>query len=608
MVNKFFALLLVMGVAVASGCGDDNPSGGGAQDAALDSGADAHWDGGPGLDAQGDGGQDLDAQPSPDGGTCTSDDDCAALAGPCQTASCDENTGTCQVEAVADETPCDDGEACTKDDVCTNGECAGTPYDCDDGLDCTDDVCNGEGCDHTMQPGFCAIDGACYSDGATNPNNECEVCDSSQPGVWSGKALGTHCTEGDGPCTQGQCDDSGRCSPVNVENFTDCDDGVAETFGDWCYEGRCSGFEQRILPSDSCYDEDKFVAATTASATGIHAVYLTGVAGIFSDCLATAYVETLDAGTAFDGQSLGTMHGSAVALWGDNLTVGQTLFSKVGSTWTSDNTNGTLRKAWNGVSNNWQTRWVGLRMIDVTKFLGVGFRTDGTPLARTCLYLCQSSCDWYCGNNSIDAQSDVFLTDIAVVAGGGVFLGGYRTSTTSNLLPIVDFERNGAQSWRELDQAGQGVGSSIKDFIGVGDHVLGVGPEGMMVWGPAQNFEQVCADTFDGYDLLQALEFEGRLFVLYTKELSGTQGGGRVFGVAHTTADADDCDAWVFHDIMTYLDVGPAGPGNFTGDPDTWDYDYRVFAVDDHEMYLLGSWWDEDSSHRAKSFLRWSIP
>ena len=72
---------------------------------------------------------------------------------------------------------CSDNDNCTHDDQCVNGTCAGTSYDCDDGLSCTTDICNGDGtCSYVLQSGSCLIDGVCYNHGEANPEIACQEC------------------------------------------------------------------------------------------------------------------------------------------------------------------------------------------------------------------------------------------------------------------------------------------------------------------------------------------------------------------------------------------------------------------------------------------------
>jgi len=209
---------------------------------------------------------------------------------------------------------CDDGDACTLGDICVAGGCVGTPYVCDDdGLGCTNEVCDGAGgCDVEVDAGSCVIGGACYADGAVDPDNSCLTCDTaSNPLTWSvrpddtpcdgpscttnvcqagtctstpdgascfigGACLADGATNPVSPCqvcdvampsawtnltdgtpcgTIGQCGGdqclAGACASVVSDDFTPCDDGNADTYGDWCFQSACGGFE---LTTDNAAD------------------------------------------------------------------------------------------------------------------------------------------------------------------------------------------------------------------------------------------------------------------------------------------------------------------------------------------------------------------
>lgn len=105
----------------------------------------------------------------------------------------------------ADGAECDDGLGCTYADKCNKGSCQGTVYACSSAQSCTVGACNGSGpapagCDFTLAPGYCRIADTCYADGAQNPTNPCEHCDTSQStGSWSTVAGGCVTTlAGDG--------------------------------------------------------------------------------------------------------------------------------------------------------------------------------------------------------------------------------------------------------------------------------------------------------------------------------------------------------------------------------------------------------------------------
>lgn len=246
---------------------------------------------------------------------------------PCTADSCDPVSG-CEAEPLADGEPCDDGDPCTTANICFGQVCAGSPTNCDDGDPCTLDLCSSQSgcvhppgeegvpclgpdpcvvsacaagacapagtvtncddglpctvdacegltgdCRHEIAFGDCLIDGACFHNGDENPAAECEQCLAYvDPASWT-VTEGFACT-GDGlSCTSDECHASGACTHVigpsqcavdatcyasGVANPTDpclvCDpstsqeawtpvpDGGACQDGDGCTEGEtCQG-------------------------------------------------------------------------------------------------------------------------------------------------------------------------------------------------------------------------------------------------------------------------------------------------------------------------------------------------------------------------------
>lgn len=178
----------------------------------------------------------LDDVPCDDGDTCTLDDAC--VAGTCQPGaalSCDDPVpGDCWTRVCAaggcQDAPdvgasCDDGVACTISESCqADGSCGGgalnqlecgclTEADCDDGLDCTEDVCTLAGnCSNPPVAGTCAIDGVCYGAGEPDPSGPCACEPSADPTTWKcadcGDGivdLGEACDDGDAVAGDG-CD------------------------------------------------------------------------------------------------------------------------------------------------------------------------------------------------------------------------------------------------------------------------------------------------------------------------------------------------------------------------------------------------------------------
>ena len=184
-------------------------------------------------------------------GTCPCTDKSIALGlfAPCEMAN---GHGICVGKRVCTDdglSPCDAVEPAV--DVC-NGEdddCDGSvdePLEvggdyvspCDDGNDCTEDICNGvDGCEQV------ALSQAECKDG-----NPCTVADHCEEGVCIGSLV--DCDDGN-PCTDDACNETGGC--IFTHNMADCDDGDPCTLGDECEEGVCEGV---VVPCDCQSDDD----------------------------------------------------------------------------------------------------------------------------------------------------------------------------------------------------------------------------------------------------------------------------------------------------------------------------------------------------------------
>ena len=186
--------------------------------------------------------------------------------------------GVCEPQELSG-TPCDDGDPCTTGDLCDKGNCLGGATDCDDGLSCTSDACDGAACLHVVDAGFCAIDGMCLAAGEANPLNPCEVCDPAlDEGAWT--ALdgdpcedGSSCTSGDtcqlgvcapgtsmcpddgNPCTVPTCEDN-LCDMIPAPTGIACDDQSICTVGDSCSGGVCVGGPPPAEICDDALDND----------------------------------------------------------------------------------------------------------------------------------------------------------------------------------------------------------------------------------------------------------------------------------------------------------------------------------------------------------------
>ena len=178
------------------------------------------------------------------GGSCVGEpDDTACPDGPgrrcagamgcqydlCTAATCSADPASCET-AVCVGTMCMRTSTCAMGQACCGGACVAAG--CDDGNDCTLDVCapatvsDAEVCRHTARTAAC-------SDG-----NTCTTADSCQT---DGRCVGTPLVCNDGnPCTDDPvCVPGAGCVPV--PNAAPCDDGDGCTPVDRCSAGACAG-------------------------------------------------------------------------------------------------------------------------------------------------------------------------------------------------------------------------------------------------------------------------------------------------------------------------------------------------------------------------------
>ena len=192
-----------------------------------------------------------------DGNACT-EDSCDPATGACANRpvtcddgnactvdSCDPATGAC-VRTFATG-PCEDGNHCTTGDTCAGGNClGGPPPNCDDGLECTGDLCDPyTGCRHFLSspPGNCDDGNVCTFD-FCGPTGHCQHSGSS----------GTSCdTNGASDCKIMQCERGDCVLALFVPAGSPCDDNNICTTGDVCADfGRCSGTPINCDDGDRC--------------------------------------------------------------------------------------------------------------------------------------------------------------------------------------------------------------------------------------------------------------------------------------------------------------------------------------------------------------------
>jgi len=200
--------------------------------------------------------------------------DCSAFdsASACQVGQCNVQTGACVASTAPDSSPCGPGTSCSTQS------------------------CNGGSCIEDVTAG-CLISNTCYSAGATNPANACQVCtpntsrtswsnrtgscddgdtctinDTCNAGVCQGTPR--DCSSLDSTCSLGVCDTTGSCvaqprnqgmvcSPSLICASNNCNNGsCVQTITEGCLIGNTCYIDGDLRPGNPCQVCDSSVSQT----------------------------------------------------------------------------------------------------------------------------------------------------------------------------------------------------------------------------------------------------------------------------------------------------------------------------------------------------------
>ncbi len=163
----------------------------------------------------------------------------------------DPNAGTCGHQDR--EGDCDDGSACTQGDRCAAGRCLGEAIRCDDGEDCTDDLCDPtRGCVQVPVDERCADQDPCSLDRCTSSG--CE-----NPPAPDGHPCGPVVS-----CVTAEICLLQQCVEVAIPEGAPCDDGELCTRDDHCQAETCVG-EQISRPPQVVADATLYYNPTSGS-------------------------------------------------------------------------------------------------------------------------------------------------------------------------------------------------------------------------------------------------------------------------------------------------------------------------------------------------------
>ncbi len=152
----------------------------------------------------------------------------------------------------SETTTCNDGFNCTKNDHCDGkGNCIGEEYSCDDGIECTRDLCDGSGgCINTLKNDYCYINNECIKDLSAKPGNYCMYCNVLFDQYnWTNEANGKKCDDGNASTGFDYCDGKGNCRGYTTDPFSDTGSILYDTSED---SGKTDSEDKTSIDREGC--------------------------------------------------------------------------------------------------------------------------------------------------------------------------------------------------------------------------------------------------------------------------------------------------------------------------------------------------------------------
>jgi hypothetical protein len=196
--------------------------------------------------------------------SCLSDSECNYFYNSvCYKSVCGEDH-LCTVNRVTNYTPCESTNVYAIASVCIDGSCQDALYtcttnsDCDDGKDCTEDVCVSGKCFYKGEE----LSGKICDVGSPNMIGYChygnceEFCldgtDCEYPHEWVGSSCLDYedCGKKNNPCVKYFCSMlTNKCVYSNEPNYVKCNDGDPFTKNEYCWYGQCLVGENLLIDS-----------------------------------------------------------------------------------------------------------------------------------------------------------------------------------------------------------------------------------------------------------------------------------------------------------------------------------------------------------------------
>ena len=491
----------------------------------------------------------------------------------------------------------------------------------DDGLSCTNDVCSSGQCQHnyTAINKECLIGGVCWPSAQTNPANSCQHCDYvNGPTAWSNKSSGSACDDDNEPCTDDECNSNGACKHNAHPDFEACSDGVSATYGDWCYNAVCSGFQRDTSHEGYLTDEEYWVASVSEQG-GVHASYNHGCTGsfCFPGWAVDRYQGSLDPVHHYVGAGLAATPVSLneeYLLWANGLS----WYDSTTAAWALE---GALNTEWSTLPTTAQFHSVAWQPASTFNLYAAGWNTETeVAFVRTCNWFIFSG--WSCKDDPVQPGIADNLRNCRGwgEVGQEPFLGCEYWSNPNDAGPsyeyVLKFNPTSA-TWETFDSRffGSTSGRTVNDFGSAGSNLVAVGDAGALV---VTNVTAALGSGGDaivsisgfgeqgGAELMGVANSAGRAWVI------GSYIAGSPFQVQHLfVAHGDEGkdlrvgSNWSVRDLHTISSLCLIGvPCGTLGA----DYRFRAVAGTADELYIFGAWFNSSTDQRDKAAWRWALP
>jgi hypothetical protein len=483
-------------------------------------------------------------------------------------------------------------------------------------LPCAQYTCGNGTCQPSDQPQdlMCYLGGACYAEGALNPANPCQSCQSAS-NTWGSLPAGSACPFDQDPCTTDQCDSGGTCTALAKPDFAGCQTpGQLKNTLRWCIAKVCENLEARLDYTAAAPSQAYFAGGRTPHHLGTYGLYE-------KDLTNTGRVDThfLDGMTLDDLELLAAKFpvGSTVP-WdipgisaNEDVAMGNHLFLYISGDWRVaigfpagyGTAEGLVLQDWtelNVAYPDFVAHAVGRAPGTQTPhFIVAGMNSAKTKgLVRSCVDVAGTYAYSCTQRNAISSSELFFPVGVGGDLGLPLVVGNYQSPDAPK---YVDFLNDGgAQPWKVKYQLTVDY-RAARFARHLGSLDVGGGDAGLLFVRGASLQPQLITKESSFADwgkvsFYSAALFQGNLIVLGRYDTTDE----RVFVAAYTPQEnALTAGAWTIVELVrvSAADCGGCVPSQ--------TYRLNFVTADDLDFDLWGSWYDVVDKRQEKAHFRW---